>query len=103
MEILPLLFLGLVFIGFYFLIIKPAKTRQLEAQATVARLAPGQEVMTTAGIYGTVREVTDETVSLEVSPGVTLTYAKVAIARILSPTEESAPESLPEDSGDERP
>lgn len=102
MEILPLLFLGLVFIGFYFLIIKPAKTRQLEAQATVARLAPGQEVMTTAGIYGTVRSVTDETVALEVSPGVTLTYAKVAVAKILTPTEESAPEIRPDSSGEER-
>lgn len=103
MEILPLLFLGLVFIGFYFLIIKPAKTRQLEAQATVARLAAGQEVMTTAGIYGTVRSVTDDTVALEVSPGVTLTYAKVAIAKILTPTDEVAPEIAPENPGEERP
>ena len=85
MEILPLLFIGVMFVGFYFLIIKPAKNRQQQAQATIAQLAPGQEVMTTAGIYGTIRSVSDETVALEVSPGVVLTYAKVAIARIITP------------------
>lgn len=108
MEILPLAFIGVMFIGFYFLIIKPAKTRQMEAQATVARLAPGQEVMTTAGIYGTIRSVSEETVSLEVANGVVLTYAKVAIARIITPDAETDGPALIEDKApppaeDERP
>ena len=105
MELLPLLFIGVMIIGFYLLIVKPAKTRQLEAQHTIARLAPGQEVMTTAGIYGTITAVTDETVALEVSPGTTLTYAKVAIARILTPTMEVPPDlgNLPDSYGEERP
>lgn len=102
MDLLPFLFIGVMFIGFYFLIIRPAKARQVEAQATVASLAPGQEVMTTAGIYGTIRSVSDETVSLEVASGVVLTYAKVAIARIITadaePDETAAVESpLPDD------
>lgn len=105
MEILPLAFIGVMFVGFYFLIIKPAKTRQQQAQATIASLAPGQEVMTTAGIYGTLRAVSDETVSLEVADGVVLTYAKVAIARIISPDDhESLPgAAMDQPNEDERP
>lgn len=105
MEILPLLFIGVMFVGFYFLIIKPAKTRQQQAQATIERLAPGQEVMTTAGIYGTIRAVSDETVSLEVADGVVLTYAKVAVARIISPDDHESLSGSDSDrfNDDERP
>ncbi|MCB0914940.1 MAG: preprotein translocase subunit YajC [Actinobacteria bacterium] len=78
-----MLFLGAVFLGFYLFIIRPAQKRQRDAAAVVARLAVGQEVMTTAGIFGTLRAVDDETVLIEVAPGTAVKYAKVAIARIV--------------------
>jgi preprotein translocase subunit YajC len=43
---------------------------------------PGTEVMTTSGLYGTVAYVGDDTVDLEVSPGITVRWAKAAIAEI---------------------
>jgi preprotein translocase subunit YajC len=79
-----LVFLGAVILGFYLLIIRPAQSRQREAAAVVARLSAGQEVMTTAGIFGTLRAVDDESVLIEVCPGTTIKYARVAIARIIS-------------------
>ncbi len=89
-EILPLLFLGAVLIGFYLFIIRPAQRRQREAAAVVARLEVGQEVMTTAGIFGTLRAVDSETVLIEIAPGTAVKYAKVAIARIIDDTSDPA-------------
>ncbi len=80
---LPLLFIVVMFLGFYFLMVRPAQRRQKEARALVAELAVGQEVMTTAGIYGTLSAVGDDTVELEVAPGVRVKYAKAAVARIV--------------------
>ena len=65
---MPLLFIGVIIVGFYFLIIRPQQKRQREAQATIERLQVGQRVMTTAGIFGVLTEVDDETVALQVAP-----------------------------------
>ena len=74
----------LILAAFYFLIIRPQRTRMKMTQQMQARLAPGTEVMTTSGLHGTVREVGDDDVRLEVAPGVLLRFAKPAVGRILS-------------------
>lgn len=100
-DLLPLLFVGVVIIGFYLLVIRPAQKRQAEALALLSRLAVGQEVMTTAGIFGTLVAIDDDSVQLAVAPGVELKYAKGAIARILDEEVATAAEaeSRPRDAG----
>lgn len=71
--------------AFYFLIIRPGRNRQRQQQQMIAALQPGAEVMTTAGIFGTVAAVTDDELSLEVSPGVFLRILPAAIARVVEP------------------
>ncbi|MGQ7297686.1 preprotein translocase subunit YajC [Quadrisphaera sp. KR29] len=51
-----------------------------------ASLAVGQRVMTASGLYGTVVEVGDTTVDLEPAPGVRMTWARAAVARVVEPT-----------------
>lgn len=82
-ELLPLAFIAVMFVGFYLLVLRPAKKRQADALATVNSVKAGDHVMTTAGIYGEVVSVEGDTLSLEVSPGVRLKYAKAAVARII--------------------
>ncbi len=82
MNILFPLMLVLMIVGFYFMIIKPQKKRQAEALAIVESVAPGMDVMTTAGIYGTVTSVDDDVITLSVAPGVEIRYAKAAVAKI---------------------
>jgi preprotein translocase subunit YajC len=93
-NLLPLLLLVL---AFYLLIMRPARNRQRDAQAIQRALAPGQQVMTTAGLYATVAAVEEEAVLLEVAPGVTCRYARPAVARILTPPVESGPADRPND------
>jgi preprotein translocase subunit YajC len=71
--------------GFYFLIIRPGKQRQAKQQQMLSAIAPGTEVMTTAGIFGTVAVVTDEELSLEISPGVFMRILPAAVARVIEP------------------
>ena len=73
----------LILVAFYFLIVRPARTRQRAAQELQQRLAPGVEVMTTSGIYGTVVGVDDTSIQLEVAPGTTLKVAKPAVGQVL--------------------
>jgi preprotein translocase subunit YajC len=81
-ELLPLLFIAIAVI---FLLVLPMRQRNRamqRAQQLQASLVPGAEVMTTSGLYGTVAFVGDDTVDLEVSPGITVRWAKAAIAEI---------------------
>ena len=91
MEALSALFpFALILAAFYLLIIRPARTRQRAALQLQERLAPGLEVMTTSGVYGTISAVEDGAVAVEVAPGVVIRFAKAAIAQVLTPEESAA-------------
>lgn len=69
------------FAVFWLLFIRPQQRRVREHQALVASLQPGDAVISTAGIFGTVTSVDDDTVRLQVAPGTELRMARQAIAR----------------------
>ncbi len=83
---LPTLLITFVFIGIgWFLLIRPQQERAKAQTAMVAALEVGDQVISAGGIHGTLVEVFDETVTLEVAPGSRLTLARPAIARRIEP------------------
>ncbi|SCF26746.1 protein translocase subunit yajC [Micromonospora viridifaciens] len=83
----PILMIALLFGVMYFMMIRPQQKRRREAEQMQSALAPGDEVVTIGGLYGTVTGVDDETVHLEVAPGVQTRYARPAIARVVKQAE----------------
>lgn len=81
-SLLPLLLLGVVF---YFLVIRPSKNRQRQQAQLIASVSPGAQVMTTAGIFGTVIDRDEEHVRLEIAPGTVITMLPAGIAKIIEP------------------
>ncbi|MEO7071188.1 MAG: preprotein translocase subunit YajC [Nostocoides sp.] len=55
------------------------RKRQRQTQNLQSAIAVGDHVVTTSGLYGTVKELEDSTVKLEVSPNVVVTYDRRAI------------------------
>jgi preprotein translocase subunit YajC len=72
--------------AFFFLIVLPQRRRMAAHQALMAALEIGDDVITTAGIHGTVRSLDGDTVQLEIAPGVVVTLARGAIAQHLVAT-----------------
>lgn len=89
-------FLPLVLIGGVFLLLVSRNNRKRQAGAARVQsaLEPGAEVVTTSGMYGTVRAVDDDDVSLEIAPGVVVLFARAAVARVV------AEEAIDPDQGD---
>ncbi|WP_170839525.1 preprotein translocase subunit YajC [Micromonospora halophytica] len=83
----PIIMIALLFGVMYFMMIRPQQKRRREAEAMQKALAPGDEVVTIGGLYGTVTGVDDDTVLLEVAPGVQTRYARPAIARVVNQAE----------------
>ena len=78
---MPAVLLTIILIPvFWMLIVRPQQKRQKEHVALVASLEPGDRVESFSGIHGTLVEVHDTTVRIEVAAGVVLTMARLAIA-----------------------
>lgn len=81
----PLFLLLGLFAFTYLILIRPQRNRAKALRQTQSTLSPGAEVMTTAGLFATVSDIGDDTVTLETSPGVHQRYARAAVARIITP------------------
>ena len=77
----------LVLIGAMLLMTRSAKNRQRQAEAMRDSLQSGTGIRTIGGLYARVKEVREDTVLLEVAPGVHTVYAKTAVAAVLEDDE----------------
>jgi len=76
--------LGLLFAAMYFLMIRPQQRRRRQITEMQSSIGVGDEIVTVGGLYGVVRDIDDEKVVLEVSPGVTNRYARAAIGQVVT-------------------
>ncbi len=75
----------LIFVVFYFLLIRPQKTREKEHKKMLAGLNKNDEVVTSSGIYGTIVNVKDKTVILRIDDNVKIEIEKNCVAYIKKP------------------
>ena len=89
----PLLLLILLFAIAWIVLILPKQRELKRHNALVASLEVGDEVMTGSGFYGTLLEVTDDTVLLQLAPGIEVKLARRAVAaKIVAPADEAGAE-----------
>jgi preprotein translocase subunit YajC len=102
-----LLYLGILVAAFLLLIVRPQRRQMAAHRALVAGLQVGDEVVTSGGIYGTIRGLDDGTVDLEVSSGIVLRVARAAIGQRVGPDVENdeiaPPDDDPGDDGNQSP
>jgi preprotein translocase subunit YajC len=83
-QILSFLPLVLIFVVFYFLLIRPQQKKAKQHQDMLAKLKKNDEVMTSGGIYGKVVALADNVVTVEVAPNVRIRVNRANIAEITS-------------------
>jgi len=79
----PLTFLPfiLIFVLFYFLILRPQQKQTKKRNEMLSTLKRGDEVVTSGGIYGKILNISeDEIVTLEISKGVSIRVSRSAIS-----------------------
>lgn len=80
MGFLPLI---IIFVIFYFLLIRPQMKRAKEHRQLVANLAKGDEVVTSGGLLGKIRNVGDSFVTVELAENVTVRIQKHAVSSVM--------------------
>lgn len=76
----PLPMLVLMFVVFYFLLIRPQQKKTKAHREMLGNLKAGDQVMTSGGIFGRITGITDQTVVLEIAPQVRIKVQRSAVA-----------------------
>jgi len=80
-----ILMLGIIFIAFYFIIIRPQKREQASRKSQLDSLTKGDKVITIGGIHGTVVEVnpTEDSIVLQVDKNTRMTFSRSAVSKVV--------------------
>ena len=79
----------------WFMLIRPQRRRQQEAQRLLETIGVGKKIVTAGGLFGTITAVDGDEVRVEIADGVEVRLAKRAVAGVVSEDEE--PEQAPEE------
>ena len=85
--------MGLMFVGFYFLMIRPKKKKSKQEKNFQAELKVGSRVVTTSGMHGRISQIMEDGVIIETLSG-KLKFEKAAISRDF--TQNRFPDNAPE-------
>jgi preprotein translocase subunit YajC len=99
LQFLPLI---LVFVVFYFLLIRPQQKKARERQDMIGNLKRNDEVLTTGGLYGKVMELNEKVVTLEIAPKVNVRIDRQHIEGLVSGGKVSKGSSVEEREGKEK-
>ena len=80
-QIMPLM---LIFLVFYFLIIRPQQNKIKEHNAMVNSTKKGDEVITQGGLIGKISKVSDNEVTIDFGGGVSINAVKSTLANVKS-------------------
>ena len=92
-----LIWIALLVVGFYFLIVRPQRSQRARARDMQRSIDVGDRVVTIGGLYGEVLSIDDDEVQLEAAPGVTLRFARRAIAGKVAEDPEATEEEVAEE------
>lgn len=81
-QIFPLL---LIFVIFYFLLIRPQQRRVKQHQQMISEVKPRDTVVTNGGLIGKVTKVTDTEVEVELAQGIRVMAVKSTLTQVVDP------------------
>lgn len=84
-QFLPLI---IMFVIFYFLLIRPQQKRQKQRNAMLASIKKGDKVVTIGGVHGTIQDISDDTVTLRIAHNVHVTFDRGAVNNVVSSSNE---------------
>jgi len=96
---LQLLVIVIALVGFWAIAMRPARVQQRRVAELQSALAVGDEVIISAGIFGTVIEIQDDKVRLEIASGTVITVARQVVVRRVPEPDQERDHALEADAG----
>lgn len=83
----------LMFVIFYFLLIRPQQKKTKEHREMIGNLRKGDRIITAGGIYGRITGLDDTTVTLEIADKVRIKLARHNVGALLQPSAQTMPKN----------
>ena len=99
-----LIIIVVLFAAMWLFLVRPQRRRQVEQAQLQDSLEPGDEILTAGEIHGTVREIEDELVHVEIAPGTVVRLDRRAVAAVVQepePDAQNEPEPVDPPAGSE--
>ncbi len=93
----------LIFVLFYFLLIRPQQKRQKTHRQMLEAVAKGDKIVTNGGLLGTVSSVTKDVLTMQISDGVRIKVLRTELLGMQKVLLESAGDSSDKESAKEKP
>jgi preprotein translocase subunit YajC len=96
----PLIFIGVMVALLWLLVLRPQRRRSAELTEMVAGLSVGDEIVTAGGMYGHIRRMDGDVLTVEIAPDISVRVARGAITGVIRPEDEAELSETPIGSGD---
>lgn len=80
--------IAIIFLIFYFLMIRPQNKKQKETEKMIAALKKGDKIVTIGGIHGVVSSTKEQTVIVKVDDNAKMEFSRSAIAQVITDTKD---------------
>jgi preprotein translocase subunit YajC len=96
-----LIYLVILVAAFYFLIVRPQRRNAMIRRQLLSAVQVGDEIVSTGGVYGTVVAIEDDTLDVEIAPGVVVKLARGAVGARITPESEYDDEDYEDEDADD--
>ena len=73
--------LAILVVAFYFLLIRPQRTRSKKAQELMSSLTRGDEVVTAGGFHGRIKDIRDDVIVITIASGIDVKVSKSSVSK----------------------
>ena len=96
----PLIFIAVMVGLLWLLVLRPQRRRTLEHTQMISSLSVDDEIVTAGGVYGRIRRMDEDVLTVEIAPDVTVRVARGAITGVIQSDDDQQPAEAPIASGD---
>lgn len=83
-----LIMMAVIFAIFYFLLIRPQHKKMKEHKKMVEEIKKGDRIVTAGGIYGTVENLSEATLTVKIAEGVKVKITRSSVGTVVKPEDE---------------
>jgi preprotein translocase subunit YajC len=87
-----LVIIAVLFGVFWLLLIRPQRARARQQRELIQSVEPGDEIVSTGGLFGLVKRIEGDELVVEIAPGTEVRMARRAVAGVVEPEEPDEPD-----------
>jgi preprotein translocase subunit YajC len=96
----PLIFIAVMVGLMWLLVLRPQRRRSSQLTEMIAGLSVDDEIVTAGGMYGRIRRMDKDVLTVEIAPEITVRVARGAVTGVIRPEDSAEPAEPPIASGD---